>query len=121
MLASQFYGFGLSCAGQGVAPILLMTTHFNQRKFGFTILESCLMLVLLTAFCMVTYAVIKRGPTTLPDVNNPEWMKKGGDETMSTTLPMPGGALLPDALREQTGLGSGSSARSKPAADKPSP
>jgi len=78
------------------------------------------MLVLLTAFCMVTFAVLKRGPTSLPDVDNPEWRKKGGDETMSTTVPMPGGGLLPDVLGGQTGLGSDASSKSKPA-DKPRP
>lgn len=122
MLAGQIHAIGLSHSErerQGIAPILLMTTHSSLRKSGFTILESCLMLVLLTAFCMVTIAVIKRGQTSVPDADNPEWKKKGGDETMSTTLSMPASALLPDVLSEQTGLGSGSSARSQPAGNPP--
>jgi hypothetical protein len=91
-----------------------MTPTPIQRKFGFTILESCLMLALLTAFCMVTFAVIKKGQTSVPDADNPEWIKKGGDESMSTTLPVPSGAILPEDLGEQTGLGSGTSAKSLP-------
>ena len=92
-----------------------MTTHSNLRQFGFTILESCLMLALLTAFCMVTFAVIQKGPTSVPDSGNPEWQKKGGDESMSTSVPMSGSAiLLPEDQREQTGLGSGMPARPQP-------
>jgi hypothetical protein len=77
------------------------------------------MLVLLTVFCMMTVAVIKRGPTSVPDAENLKWKEKGGDESMTTTLPMPGGALLPDVLGEQTGLGSGASAKSQPSGKSP--
>lgn len=104
-------------SGEGIDPTLPMTTQPSQRKLGFTILESCLMLVLLTAFCLVTFAVIKRGPTSVRDADNPEWKKKGGDES-TITLPISGDTLLPDVVREQTGLGSGPPARSQPA-EKP--
>lgn len=73
------------------------------------------MLVLLSAFCMVTFAVIQKGPTSVPDTGNPEWKKKGGDESMSSSVPMSGGAILPNDQREQTGLGSGLPARQQPA------
>lgn len=72
------------------------------------------MLVLLTAFSMVTFAVIKKGPTSVPDADNPEWKKNGGDESMRTSLSMPSGTLLPDDQGEQTGLGSRSPAKSQP-------
>ena len=88
-----------------------MTTHFKHRNLGFTILESLLTLVLLTAFCMVSIAVIMRGQTSVPDADNPEWKKRGGDETMSTTLPIPGGTLLPADMNGQPGVGGGSSSR----------
>lgn len=88
-----------------------MTTHFKHRNLGFTILESLLTLVLLTAFCMVSIAVIMRGQTSVPDADNPEWKKRGGDETMSTALPIPGGTLLPADMNGQPGVGGGASGR----------
>lgn len=66
------------------------------------------MLIMLTAFSMVTIAVVKNGMTVRPDGgNDSEWIKKGGDSTMSTALPLSGSSLLPASIGEETGLGGG--------------
>lgn len=73
-----------------------------RSRLGFTILESLIMLVILTVFSMVTFAVFRKGITRSPDADDPEWKKKGGDASMAVI------SGAPDPLTpEQSGLGGG--------------
>lgn len=63
------------------------------------------MLGLLTVFCMVAAGVYKKGMTKAPDADDPDWISKGGDESMKTVTPIPPDTLFPRQAIEQSGLG----------------
>jgi hypothetical protein len=72
---------------------------------GFTILESILMLGLLTVFSLVVAGVYKKGITKSDEASDPKWLSKGGDESMKTVSPIPVVPILPGRMAEQPGLG----------------
>jgi hypothetical protein len=72
---------------------------------GFTILESIVMLGLLTVFCLVLAGVYKKGITKSDEASDPKWLSKGGDESMKTVSPLPAVPILPGRMAEQPGLG----------------
>jgi hypothetical protein len=83
-----------------------MQIKISQRsKRAFTILESIIMLGLLTVFCLVVAGVYKKVLTKSDEAEDPAWLSKGGDESMKTVNPIPADAMLPGRMAEQPGLG----------------
>ncbi|WP_395747305.1 hypothetical protein [Prosthecobacter sp.] len=81
----------------------------SRTPRGFTILESLVMLGLLTVFSIAAVAILKKGITSSKEAQDPAWLEKGGDESMVTISPpglkAPDPALPPKfpATREKAG------------------